>query len=136
MHRQMLMIVAAVAAISVVACDKKDINGITGSTGFDSITLTSDPTSFSVALGDSAEFTPPATLAPQDVAIANGIDNMTFTFANPDIAEINGSGYVQGDAVGNTTLTITYTDVDHNYATTSIDVPVSVTGAPPPRIVH
>jgi hypothetical protein len=136
MHRQMLMIVAAVAAISVVACDKKDINGITGSTGFDSITLTSDPTSFSVALGDSAEFTPTAKIEPQDVAIANGIDNMTFTFANPDIAEINGSGYVQGDAVGNTTLTITYTDVDHNYATTSIDVPVSVTGAPPPRIVH
>lgn len=136
MHRQMLMIVTTVAAIATVACTKKDNNSITGTTGFDSITLTSDPNTFSVALGDSAEITPTAKIEPQDIAIANGIDNMTFTFANSSIAEINGSGYVQGDAVGSTTLTITYTDVDHNYATTSIDVPVTVTGAPPPRVVR
>jgi len=136
MHRQMLMLAVAVAAISAVACTKKDSNSITGNTDFTSVTLSSDPPSFTIPVTDSAEFTPTVKIEPQDVVVPNGIDNMTFTFANPDIAEINGSGFVQGDAVGTTTLTITYTDVDHNYETTSIDVPVTVTGAPPPRIVH
>ena len=51
---------------------------------------------------------------------------MTFTFANPAIAEINGDGDLQGDAVGTTTMTVTYTDVVHNFATTTLDVPVTV----------
>lgn len=136
MHRQMLMLAVAVAAVSAVACTKKDSNSITGTTDFTSVTLSSDPPSFTVPVTDSEAFTPTVKIQPQDVALPNGIDNMTFTFANPAIAEINASGYVQGDAVGHTTMTITYTDADHNFATTSIDVPVTVTGAPPPRIVR
>lgn len=136
MHRQKLMLAVGAAVLAIAACSKKDINAITGSTDYTSVQLSSDPTSFTVALGDSAAFTPTATIEPQGVAISNGIDNMSFSFANPDIAEINGSGYVQGDAVGNTTLTITYIDVNHNFAATTLDVPVTVTGAPPPRRVH
>lgn len=136
MHRQMLMLAAAAGLIATVACTKKDNNTITGTTDYTSVSISSDPASFSVALHDSAEFTPTVKIEPQDIAISNGADNLTYTFANPAIAEVNGSGYVQGDAVGNTTMTITYTDVNHDYATTSIDVPVAVTGAPPPRIVR
>lgn len=159
MHRQMLMLAAAAAVVFTAACTKKDNNSITGTTGYTSIALASDPTSFSVHImrnpadtipitdtayvplpyyvpSDSTLFTPTAKIEPQDIAISNGADNMTFTFANP-IAEINGSGFVQGDTVGTTTLTITYTDVNHAYATTSIEVPVTVTlGAPPPRRVR
>jgi len=56
---------------------------------------------------------------------------MTFTFANPAIAEINADGNLQGDAVGTTTLTVTYTDVTHNFATTTLDIPVTVMAPPP-----
>ena len=136
MHRQMLMLAAAAGLIATVACTKKDNNTITGTTDYTSVAISSDPASFSVALHDSAAFTPTVKIEPQDIAISNGADNLTYTFANPAIAELNGSGYVQGDAVGNTTMTITYTDVNHDYATTSIDVPVSVIAAPPPRIVR
>ena len=131
MNNKMLRLaVVAVGVVAAAACTKKDSNSITGSTDYTSVQLSSDPTSFTVAQGDSAEFTPTATIEPQGVVIANGLDNMTFSFSNPDVAEINGSGFVQGDAVGTTTLTITYTDVNHNFATSTLDVPVTVTGAP------
>jgi hypothetical protein len=128
-NRMLRLAAAAVVVVAAAACTKHDSNSITGSTDYTSVALSSDPTSFNVAVGDSAEFTPTATTEPQGAVIANGIDNMTFSFANPAIAEINGSGYVQGDAPGSTTLTITYTDVNHNFATTTLDVPVIV-GAP------
>lgn len=131
MNNQMLRLtIVAVAVMAAAACTKRDNNSITGSTDYTSVSLGSDPTAFTVAVGDSAEFTPTATIEPQGVAIANATDNMTFSFSNPDVAEINGSGFVQGDAVGTTTLTITYTDVNHNFTTTTLDVPVTVTGAP------
>ena len=131
MNNQMLRLtIVAVAVMAAAACTKRDNNSITGSTDYTSVSLGSDPTSFTVPVGDSAEFTPTATIEPQGVAIANATDNMTFSFSNPDVAEINGSGFVQGDAVGTTTLTITYTDVNHNFATSTLDVPVTVTGAP------
>jgi hypothetical protein len=127
MNNKMLRLaVVAVAVVTVAACDKNDNDSITGSTDYTSVSVGSDPTSFNVDVGDSAEFTPTATIEPQGVVIANGTQNMTFTFANPAIAEINGSGFVQGDAPGTTTLTITYTDVNHNFATTTLDVPVTV----------
>jgi len=159
MRRQMFMLVVAAGLMSAAACTKKDNNTITGTTDYTSVALASDPTSFSVHImrnpadtipitdtayvplpyyvpSDSTLFTPTAKIEPQDIAISNGADNMTFTFGSP-IAAINGSGFVQGDTVGTTTLTITYTDVNHAYATTSIVVPVTVTlGAPPPRRVR
>ena len=136
MHRQKLMLVVGAAVLATAACAKRDINAITGTTDYTSIQLSANAPSFTVALHDSAEFIPTARIEPQDVAISNATDNMSFSFANSDIAEINGSGYVQGDAVGSTTLTVTYVDVNHNFAETTLDIPVTVTGAPPPRIVH
>jgi Big-like domain-containing protein len=131
MNNMMLRLaVVAVGVMAAAGCDKKDSNSITGSTDYTSVSLSSDPTSFTVPVGDSAEFTPTATIEPQGVAIANGAANMTFSFANPDIAEVNASGFVQGDEVGSTTLTITYTDVNHDFATTTLDVPVTVIAAP------
>jgi hypothetical protein len=129
-NRMLRLAVVAVGVVAAAACTKRDNNSITGSTDYTSVTVGSDPTSFTVPVGDSAAFTPTATIEPQGVAIANATDNMTFSFSNPDIAEVNGSGFVQGDAVGTTTLTITYTDVNHNFATSTLDVPVTVTGAP------
>ena len=118
--------VAAAAVLAAAACTKNDANAITGTTDYTSVAVQSDPTSFDLAVGDSAAFTPSATIEPQNLVIANGTDNMTFSFSNPDVAEINGSGYVQGDAAGTTTLTITYTNVNHNFATTTLDVPITV----------
>jgi hypothetical protein len=129
-NRMLRLAVVAVGVVAATACTKHDSNSITGSTDYTSVTVASDPTSFTIAQGDSAAFTPTATIEPQGVAIANATDNMTFTFANPNIAEVNGSGYVQGDAVGTTTLTITYTDVNHNFTTSTLDVPVTVTAVP------
>ncbi len=131
MNNKMLRLaVVAVGVVAAAACTKKDSNSITGSTDYTSVQLASDPGSFTVPVGDSAEFTPTATIEPQGVAIANATANMTFSFADPTIAEVNGSGFVQGDAVGSTTLTITYTDVNHNFTTTTLDVPVTVIAAP------
>lgn len=124
-----LAIVAA-AVVAAAGCTKHDANAITGSTDYTSVQVTSDPTSFTVAPGDSAEFTPTATIEPQNVVVVNGTANMTYSFANPAVAHINDSGYLQGDEAGSTTLTVTYTDVNHNFATTSVDVPVTVTGGP------
>jgi len=127
MNNKMLRLaIVAVAVVAAAACDKNDNDSITGSTDYTSVTVGSDPTSFNVDVGDSAEFTPTATIEPQGVLIANGTQNMTFTFANPAIAEINGSGFVQGDAPGTTTLTITYTDVNHDFTQTTLDVPITV----------
>jgi hypothetical protein len=159
MHRKMLMLAVAAGVLTTAACTKKDINAITGSTDYTSVQLSSDPTSFSVHVvrnpadtiassdpayvplpyyvaADSTAFTPTATIEPQGVAISNGTDNMTFTFA-PAIASVNSSSYVQGDTLGTSTMTITYTDVNHDFTTTSITVPVTVTlFSPPPRRVH
>jgi hypothetical protein len=127
MNNKMLRLAfVAVAVTAAAACDKKDSNSVTGTTDYTSVSVASDPTSFNVDVGDSAAFTPTATTEPEGAVIANGSANMTFSFADPTIAEINGSGYVQGDAPGSTTLTITYTDVNHNFATTTLDVPVTV----------
>jgi len=127
MHRTMLMY-AAIAALAVTAaCSTKDNNSLTGTTDYTSVSIASDPTSFALTVGDSAEFTPTASIEPEGVAIANGVDNMTFAFADPTIAEINESGFVQGEAPGSTTLTITYTDVNHGNVTTTLAVPVTVT---------
>ena len=128
MNNKMLRLaIVAAAVLAAAACTKHDANSLTGTTDYTSVAVSSDPTSFTIAKGDSAEFTPTATTEPQGSVIANGSANMTFSFANPAIAEVNGSGFVQGDAVGTTTLTITYTDVNHNFATTTLDVPVTVT---------
>jgi hypothetical protein len=129
-NRMLRLAVVAVGVVAAAACTKKDSNSITGSNDYTSVQLSSNPTAFTVPVGDSAEFTPTATIEPQGVAIANATDNMTFSFANSSIAEVNGSGFVQGDAVGSTTLTITYTDVNHDFATTTLDVPVTVTAVP------
>jgi len=127
MNNKMLRLaVGAAAVLAAAACTKNDANSITGTTDYTSVSVQSDPTSFDLALGDSAVFTPTATIEPQNVMVVNGTANMTFSFSNPDVAEINGSGYVQGDAPGTTTLTITYTDVNHNFATTTLDVPITV----------
>jgi Big-like domain-containing protein len=131
MNNKMLRLaVGALGVVAAAACTKHDSNAITGNTDYTSVTVGSDPTSFTVPLGDSAEFTPTATIEPQGAAIANAAANMTFSFSNPDVAEVNASGFVQGDAVGTTTLTITYTDVNHDFATSTLDVPVTVTAAP------
>jgi hypothetical protein len=128
MTNKMLRLAFVAAAVTAAAaCTKNDANSLTGTTDYTSVSVTSDPTSFNLDVGDSAEFTPTATTEPQGTVIANGNANMTYSFANPTIAEINGSGFVQGDAPGTTTLTITYTDVNHQFATTSVTVPVTVT---------
>jgi len=131
-NRMLRLAVVAVGVVAAVACTKTDSNSITGSTDYTSVSLTADPTSFTIPQGDSAALTPTATIEPQGVAIANATDNMTFTFANPAIADfdITSSNYIHADAVGSTTLTITYVDVNHDFATTSIDIPVTVTAAP------
>ena len=130
MNKTKLMFAAVAVCVTLAACAKKDFNAITGTDTSQSVTLSNDSSSYHIFKDSTVAFSPVATLEPQGVAIGNGTTNMTFTFANPAIAEINADGNLQGDAVGTTTLTITYTDVVHNFVPTSIDVPVTVMANP------
>lgn len=133
MNKTKLMLAAVVTCATLAACAKKDFNAITGTDTSTSVTLSNDSTAYHIfeGLDNAVAISPVATLEPQGVAIANGVDNMTFTFSDPAIAEINADGNLQGDAVGTTTLTVTYTDVTHNFATTTLDIPVTVMAPPP-----
>lgn len=130
MNKTKLMLAMLAACAALAGCAKKDFNAITGTSDFTSVALSNDPASYTLPVGETAGIAPVATLEPQGVAVANGTDNMTFSFSDPAVAEINGDGNLQGDAVGSTTLTVTYTDVDHNFATTTLAIPVTVTAAP------
>jgi hypothetical protein len=144
MHRKLLMIAAIAAVAATAACDKKDNDAITGTTDYQSITLSSDVNSFTVHVylnpdwvdstsdvpkylpTDSTGFTPTATIQPQNVAIANGSTNMTYTFSPSNLGDVNGSGFVEGVRPGSGTMTITYTDVNHDFAETTLVLPVTV----------
>ncbi|MEO6210222.1 MAG: Ig-like domain-containing protein [Gemmatimonadaceae bacterium] len=132
MNKTKLMLAAVAVCVGVAACAKHDANAITGSNTSTGVSLSNDPSSYTIAEGvdNAVTFAPVATLVPQGVAIANGTQNMVYTFSNPDVAEINSDGNLQGDQVGTTTLTVTYTDVDHGFATTTLAIPVTVTAAP------
>jgi hypothetical protein len=153
MNNKMLRLaVVAVGVVAAVACTKKDSNSITGTTDYTSVALSLDPSSFDLHVQlvpreidtssttgkidtipahevpvDSIAFNPVATIMPEDVPIANAVSNMTFS---SPISSVNGSSYLQGDTTGTGTMTIVYTDVNHNFATTSLDVPVTVTQVP------
>jgi hypothetical protein len=130
MNKPKLMFAAVAACVVLAGCNKKDFNAITGTDTSTSVAISNDPSSYGLTVGGTAGFAPVATLEPQNVAIANGSTNMTFAFSNPAVAEINADGDLQGDAVGTTTLTITYTDVVHSFATTTLAIPITVTAAP------
>ena len=132
MNKTKLMFAAIAACVTLAACTKKDFNAITGTDTSTSVSLSNDSTAYHIFAGvdNAVAIAPVATLEPQGVVIGNGTTNMTFTFANPAIAEINADGNLQGDAVGTTTLTVTYTDVVHNFATTTLDIPVTVMAPP------
>jgi hypothetical protein len=130
MYRTMSML-GVVVVIAVSACSPKDRNFITGSNEFTSVAVEIDPTTATVAQNDSASFNTTVTLVPQGTVIPNGFLNVSYSFSDPAVAHINDSGFIQGDAVGTTTLTATYTDPSHaNATTTSNDVTVHVTAAP------
>jgi hypothetical protein len=159
MNRKVLRLaVVAVTVATAAACAQKDVNAITGSTSYDSVSLSSNPSSFDLHVrfvptqitvdssaspvktdtvpahyvpADSTAFNPIATIEPQGVAIANGAANMTFTFSDSKVAEINGSFFIQPDTIGTTNVTIVYTDVNHNFATTSLTLPITVTEEAP-----
>lgn len=133
MNKTKLMFAAVAACATLAACAKKDFNAITGTDTSTSVSLSNDSTAYHILEGvdNAVAISPVATLEPQGVVIGNGTTNMAYTFSNPAIAEINADGNLQGDAVGTTTLTVTYTDVVHNFATTTLDIPVTVTAPPP-----
>ncbi|MEO8880477.1 MAG: hypothetical protein ABI446_08770 [Gemmatimonadaceae bacterium] len=130
MIKSKLMLGAAVLIAVVAGCSKNETNGITGTTQYTSVQLADDPAAFNLAVGDSLSFAPTATLEPQGVLVSNGTDNMTYAIANTAVAEINGSGYVQGVSGGTTALLITYTDVNHAFTTTTLSVPITIGPVP------
>jgi hypothetical protein len=118
-----------IAVLASVACSPKDISGISGTTGFSSISLTTDSTAIHLNVGDVVTVTPVVKIEPQDLVVPNGADNVRFTFSNPDVANLDEDGNVAALAAGTTTLTLTYTDANHDFATTSIDIPITVSPA-------
>jgi hypothetical protein len=151
-NKMLRLAVVALGVVAAAACTKRDSNAITGTTDYTSIALSSDPTSFdlhvqlvpreidtSATTGkidtipahevpvDSVAFNPVATILPQNVAIANAVSNMTFS---SPISSVNGSSYIQGDTTGTGTMTVVYTDVNHDFATTTLALPVTVTQVP------
>jgi Bacterial Ig-like domain (group 2) len=134
MNKTKLMLAMIAACAALAGCAKKDFDAVTGTTDFTSVALSNDSTAYHIVAGADGAVTlaPVATLEPQGVIVANGSDNMTFSFANPDVAHINDDGNLQGFSAGSTTVTVTYTDVDHNFATTTLDIPITVSAAPVP----
>ncbi len=153
MNRMKFMLAAVSVCALLAACAKRDSNAITGSTDYTSVALSSDPSAFVLHVhlvpraidttdagidtvpaheepSDSIAFDPVATLMPQGVVLSNGQNNMTYAFSNSAVASINESFFVQGDTTGTTNLTVTYTDVNHDFATTSLVLPVTVTQVP------
>src|ERR1700712_2258506 len=118
MHRTMLMCAAIAALAAVAACTKNDNNSVTGTTDYTSVALSSNVPSFTLHVQliprsidtsstgkidttaahdvpvDSIEFNPVASILPQDVPIANGVANMTFSSS---VAQVNSSSFVQAD---------------------------------------
>lgn len=132
MNKTKLLLATIAACAALAGCTKKDFNAVTGTTDFTSVALSNDSTAYHILEGadNAVAFAPVATLEPQGVVVANGLDNMTFSFANPDVAALNDDGNLQGFSVGTTTVTVTYVDVDHNFATTTLDIPITVSAAP------
>ena len=132
MNKTKLLLAMIAACAALAGCTKKDFNAVTGTTDFTSVSLSNDSTAYHILEGvdNAVAFAPVATLEPQGVVVANGSDNMTFSFANPDVASLNDDGNLQGFSVGTTTVTVTYVDVDHNFATTTLDIPITVSAAP------
>jgi hypothetical protein len=132
MNKTKLMLAVIAACAALAGCTKKDFNAVTGTTDFTSVALSNDSTAYHIQEGvdGAVALAPVATLEPQGVVVANGSDNMTFAFANEDVAHINDDGNLQGYSVGSTTVTVTYTDVDHDFATTTLVIPITVTAAP------
>ncbi|MDQ2931954.1 MAG: hypothetical protein M3Y05_14220 [Gemmatimonadota bacterium] len=155
MIRLKLMLAAAAVIAVVAACSKYEPNGITGGTGFTGVALTTNPSSFALHMRlvpestyfdstarrdstipahdiplDSTLFDVTASIMPQDLAIANGFNNMTFV--SPVAALVTGTdgNYVVPDTTGSGSFTVTYTDVDHAFATTSAVLPITVTRVP------
>ena len=132
MNKTKLMLAMLAACVALAGCEKKDFDAVTGTTEFESVSLSNDSTAYHIVAGDdgAVALAPVATLEPQGVVVANGGDNMTFEFANEDVAHLNDDGNLQGYSAGSTTVTVTYVDVDHNFATTTMVIPITVTAAP------
>ncbi|MBA2685317.1 MAG: hypothetical protein H0U66_12590 [Gemmatimonadaceae bacterium] len=134
MNKTKLMFAGVAACLVLAGCAKNDANSLTGNHESTSVSLSSDSTAYHISAGldNAVAFSPVATLEPEGVAIANGTQNMVYTFGNEDIAHLNDDGNLQGYSAGSTTVTITYTDVDHAFATTTLTIPITVSAAPPP----
>jgi hypothetical protein len=151
MNRTVLMFTAAAVIAATAACDKKDSNAITGNTDYTSVAITPTTSSLHVKLVPDSIFfdslaghndTIPAhivpvdsvklavSIEPQDVPIANALTNAVTSFSDDGVAEITDDSYLVPDDVGTTTLTVTYTDVNHDFAETTQVIPITVTLAP------
>ncbi|MEP7066937.1 MAG: hypothetical protein ABI889_12950 [Gemmatimonadota bacterium] len=132
MNKTKLMLAMVAACVALAGCEKKNFDAVTGNTEFTSVSLSNDSTAYHITAGadGAVALAPTATLEPQGVVVANGGDNMTFSFANEDVAHLNDDGNLQGYSPGTTTVTVTYVDVDHDFATTTLDIPITVTAAP------
>jgi hypothetical protein len=132
MNKTKLMLAMIAACAALAGCTKKDFNAVTGTTDFTSVALSNDSTAYHIQAGadGAVALAPVATLEPQGVVVANGSDNMTFSFANEAVAHLNDDGNLQGYSTGSTSVTVTYTDVDHNFATTTLVIPITVSAAP------
>jgi len=87
---------------------------------------------------DSVAQDPTVTIEPQGTIVPNGANNIAASFSVPGIVDFNDSGFLQADSTGTTVLTYTFTDFNHQNATSSVSVPITVTVGPPshPRRVH
>jgi hypothetical protein len=129
--QKMMWMLGMAGLLASGACSPKDRNFLTGSSDFTSVAVAVDPASASMAVGDSVAMSTTVTLVPQGTVVLNGTDNVSYTFADPGVAHINDSGYLQGDEAGTTTLVATYTDKNHDFAeTTSNVVTITVTDVP------
>ncbi len=129
--QKMMWLVGIAGLLASAACSPENRNFITGSSAFTSVAVAIDPTSASMSVGDSVAFNTTVTLVPQGTVVLNGTARVSYAVADPTIAHINDSGYLQGDKAGTTTLVATYTDSNHGDAQTASNVVTVTVGNAP-----
>jgi hypothetical protein len=151
MHKRMLVLAATAVVMVVAGCEKKNFDAVTGTTDYTSVTITPTTANLHVRLIprvitiDTATLkadTVPAhdvpvdsallavSIQPQNVVIANAVTNSDDSFSAPKIVELTDASYFVPDTTGTVTFTRTYTDVNHDFATTTQVIPITVTQVP------
>lgn len=153
--KRLVVFAVSVLAVGVVACSSDDPNGLKSGLST-SATMTADSSPVllhvyrnpadTIPKSDTVHYKKLPYYLPADeddrspvitdnngVVVPNGDNNVVATFSKPRIADIADDGAIEGDSLGTTVMTYTFTDFNQNHATQATTIPITVViGSPPP----